>query len=124
MSARIGEVKAGSRVLGRVSASRGGVEVTIEGSLDPIEARNLAALIVRGSEETERMRRNDPEASRDERAGYAMAKRDAIAMAAFSLLSPEVERATAMAVAIREVEEAISGLDYERSSPLAPGDPR
>jgi len=48
----------------RVYASRGGAELTVFGvdgskvlrSFDPIAARNLAALLVRASEEAERMR--------------------------------------------------------------------
>jgi hypothetical protein len=56
MSARIGEVKG---LL--VSASLGSVEVIIDivtsyRSLTPIEARNLAALLVRASDEVDRMR--------------------------------------------------------------------
>jgi hypothetical protein len=61
MSARIGEVpgppyKADPAV--HVSASRGGVELLSDPriTLEPIAARNYAALLVRGADEVERMR--------------------------------------------------------------------
>jgi hypothetical protein len=45
-----------------VWASKGGVETHLppEDSLTPTQARNLAALLVRGAEEVERMRQPDP----------------------------------------------------------------
>jgi hypothetical protein len=60
MSARIGEVisvhQADPAV--HVSASRGGVELLSDPrvTLEPIHARNFAALLVRGADEVERMR--------------------------------------------------------------------
>lgn len=62
MSARIGEVHRGDgRVLSYVHASLGGVEMTSDEkfSMEPVEARNAAALIVRAADEVERMRRRD-----------------------------------------------------------------
>lgn len=61
MSVRIGEIKSGSgQVLASVSASLGGIEMTDAAphySLQPTEARNAAALLVRAGDECERMRR-------------------------------------------------------------------
>jgi len=62
MSARIGEIYAPSGlVLARVLASLGGVEVKgdvpNDYTVQPIEARNAAALLVRAADEVERMRR-------------------------------------------------------------------
>lgn len=62
MSARIGEIHRGDgRVLSYVHASLGGVEMTSDEkfSMEPVEARNAAALIVRAADEVERIRRRD-----------------------------------------------------------------
>jgi hypothetical protein len=61
VSARIGEIHAPSGlVLARVLASLGGVEVKgdvpNDYTVQPIEARNAAALLVRAADEVERMR--------------------------------------------------------------------
>jgi hypothetical protein len=58
MSARIGEVPGLENPRVHVAASRGGVELLSDEriSLEPIEARNYAALLIRAAEEVERMR--------------------------------------------------------------------
>lgn len=61
MSVRIGEVKPGiesTKAAVHVHASRGGIELHSDPrvTLDPVEARNFAALLVRASDEVERMR--------------------------------------------------------------------
>lgn len=69
MSAKIGDLftthNGSDSKIGEVWASRGGVEITWTWStsatyrptMDPIAARNAASLLVRASEEVERMRR-------------------------------------------------------------------
>lgn len=70
MSVRIGEVNPrvmhGQVVITAdvlVSASRAGVEVDSESkfTLDPVQARNYAALLIRGADEVERMRNRVPD---------------------------------------------------------------
>lgn len=60
MSALIGKLYgASNKVVAEVWSSRGGVEISVDSasvSLDPIAARNYAALLARASEEVERMR--------------------------------------------------------------------
>lgn len=60
MSMRIGDVRPEtiSKAAAHVWASRAGVELHTdpEVTLDPGEARNFAALLVRGADEVERMR--------------------------------------------------------------------
>ena len=70
MSAKIGDLftthNGSNSKIGEVWASRGGVELHLtEGAtimhrapMDPIAARNAAAVLVRASEEVERMRRH------------------------------------------------------------------
>jgi hypothetical protein len=64
MSTRIGDIRLVDDFVTHVSASRTGVEVLTEARLtyDPISARNYAALLVRASDETERMRARNNDA--------------------------------------------------------------
>lgn len=64
MSVRIGEVNPqGANADVHVWASRGGVELHTEPnlSLEPTQARNYAALLVRAADEVERMRAKSEE---------------------------------------------------------------
>ena len=76
MSVRIGDVKPENpnphRAAIHVHASRGGVELLSDPrvTLEPVEARNYAALLIRAADEAERMRARPTSTEPDMRTEY------------------------------------------------------